>query len=165
MEVTVSVDTGKNVLGAVLLQEGQPVAYGSVSLMQTQQHYAQIEKELMTVIYGLEHFNYYTYGRIVIIQTDHKTILGLSKKPFDTISPRLQCQEATVRINLLTQASQTKWEEIAKMTTGDPEMQDVLIHINNGWPEKKKTKIAAQPYWHCKEELYSTKEGIICRGQ
>ncbi|GFQ97055.1 retrovirus-related Pol polyprotein from transposon opus [Trichonephila clavata] len=74
-------------------------------------------------------------------------------------------QEATVRINLLTQASPTKWEEIAKMTTDDPEMQDVLFHINNGWPEKRKTKIAAQPYWHCKEELYSTKERIICRGQ
>ncbi|GFW06537.1 uncharacterized protein K02A2.6 [Trichonephila clavipes] len=43
-------------------------------------------------------------------------------------------------------------------------MQDVLFHINNGWPQKKK-KISAQPYWHCKEELYSTKEGIICRGQ
>ncbi|GFU08456.1 uncharacterized protein K02A2.6 [Nephila pilipes] len=51
------------------------------------------------------------------------------------------------------------------MTTDDPEMQDVLFHINNGWPEKRKTKIAAQPYWHYKEELYSTKERIICRGQ
>ncbi|GFU21599.1 transposon Tf2-12 polyprotein, partial [Nephila pilipes] len=205
-EVTVSVDASKNGLGAVLLQESQPVAYGSVSLTQTQQRYAQIEKELMAVIYGLEHFNYYTYGRIVTVQTDHKPILGLSKKPYDTISPRLQRmllrlnkyniqleyvpgknlviadalsraqsttdkfdevlgQEATVRINLLTQASPTKWEEIAKMTTDDPEMQDVLFHINNGWPEKRKTKIAAQPYWHCKEELYSTKERIICRGQ
>ncbi|GFX52598.1 retrovirus-related Pol polyprotein from transposon 17.6 [Trichonephila clavipes] len=75
--VTVSVDASKNGLGAVLLQEGQPVAYGSESLTQTQQHYAQIEKELMAVIYGLEHFNYYTYGRIVMVQTDHKPILGL----------------------------------------------------------------------------------------
>ncbi|GFQ84803.1 retrovirus-related Pol polyprotein from transposon opus [Trichonephila clavata] len=152
--VTVSVDASKNGLGAVLLQESQPVAYGSVSLTQTQQRYAQIEKELMAVIYGLEHFNYYTYGRIVTVQTDHKPILDLSKKPYDTISPRLQRmllrlnkyniqleyvpgknlviadaqsttdkfdevlgQEATVRINLLTQASPTKWEEIAKMTT------------------------------------------------
>ncbi|GFY45798.1 retrovirus-related Pol polyprotein from transposon 17.6 [Trichonephila inaurata madagascariensis] len=73
-------------------------------------------------------------------------------------------QEATVRINLLTQASPTKWEEIASLTASDPELQDVLFHINNGWPQKKKTKIAAQPYWHCKEELYSTKEGINCRG-
>ncbi|GFY13753.1 hypothetical protein TNCV_4961231 [Trichonephila clavipes] len=31
----------------------------------------------MAVIYGLEHFNYYTYGRIVTVQTDHKPILGL----------------------------------------------------------------------------------------
>ncbi|GFX57862.1 hypothetical protein TNCV_3068291 [Trichonephila clavipes] len=204
--VTVSVDVRKNGLGAVLLQEGQPVAYGSVSLTQTQQRHAQIEKELMAVIYGLEHFNYYTYGRIVTIQTDHKPILELSKKPYDTISARLQRlllrlnkhniqleyvpgknltiadalsraqsttdnfdevlgQEATVRINLLTQASPNKWEEIASLKAGDPEMQDVLFHINNGWPQEKKTKIAAQPYWHCKEELYSTKEGIICRGQ
>ncbi|GFY54223.1 retrovirus-related Pol polyprotein from transposon 17.6 [Trichonephila inaurata madagascariensis] len=139
----------KNGLRAVLLQEGQTVAYGSVSLTQTQQRYAQIEKELLTVIYGLQHFNYYTYGRIVTAQTDHKPILGLSKKPYDTIYPRLQRmllrlnkyniqleyvpgknlviadalsraqsttnnfdevlgQEATVRINLLTQASPTK---------------------------------------------------------
>ncbi|GFU08455.1 retrovirus-related Pol polyprotein from transposon 17.6 [Nephila pilipes] len=89
-EVTVSVDASKNGLGAVLLQESQPVAYGSASLTQTQQRYDQIEKELMAVIYGLEHFNYYTYGRIVTVQTDHKPILGLSKKPYDTISPRLQ---------------------------------------------------------------------------
>ncbi|GFQ98091.1 uncharacterized protein K02A2.6 [Trichonephila clavata] len=100
-------------------------------------------------------------------------MLGLSEKPYDTISPHLQrlllrlnknniqleyvpgknlvitdalsrarsttdnfdevlCQEATVKINLLTQASPTKWKEIAKMTTGDPEMQAVLFHINNG---------------------------------
>ncbi|GBL87967.1 hypothetical protein AVEN_192118-1 [Araneus ventricosus] len=50
----------------------------------------QIEKELLAVIYGLEHFNYYTYGRLVLVQTDHKPLLGLSKKPYDTISPRLQ---------------------------------------------------------------------------
>ncbi|GFW11857.1 retrovirus-related Pol polyprotein from transposon 17.6 [Trichonephila clavipes] len=90
-QVTVSVDASKNGLGAVLLQECQPVAFGSESLTQTQQHYAQIEKELMAVMYGLEHFNYYTYGRIATGQTDHKPILGLSKKPYNTISPCLQC--------------------------------------------------------------------------
>ncbi|GFX67722.1 retrovirus-related Pol polyprotein from transposon 17.6 [Trichonephila clavipes] len=184
--VTVSDDASKNGLGAALLQAGQPVTYGFVSLTQTQQRYAQIEKELIAVIYGLEHFNYYTYGRIVTVQTDHKPILGLSKKPYDTISTRRQRlllrlnkyniqleyvpgknlviadalsraqsttynfdevlrQEATVRINLLIQASSNKWEEITSLTAVDPEMQDVLFHINTGWPQRKKTKIAAKP--------------------
>ncbi|GFY38815.1 retrovirus-related Pol polyprotein from transposon 297 [Trichonephila inaurata madagascariensis] len=191
--VTVSVDASKNGLGVVLLQEGQLVAFGSVSLTQTQR-YAQIEKELMAVIYGLEHFNYYTYGRIVTVQTDHKPILGFSKKPYDTIShlqrmllrlnkyniqleyvpgknlviadalTRAQSttdnfdevlgQEATVRINLLTQSSPIKWEEITSLTAGDPEMQDVLFLINNGWPQKKKTKIAAQPYFGIAKKNY-----------
>ncbi|GFY56937.1 retrovirus-related Pol polyprotein from transposon 17.6 [Trichonephila inaurata madagascariensis] len=111
--VTVSVDASKNGLGAVILQEGQPVAYGSVSFMQTQQRYAQIEKELMAVIYGLEHFNYiilmeglslsrkiisqywalvrnHTIQYLVAFNKDHKPILGLSKKPYNTISRRLQ---------------------------------------------------------------------------
>ncbi|XP_035224276.1 uncharacterized protein K02A2.6-like [Stegodyphus dumicola] len=35
----------------------------------------------------------------------------------------------------------------------------------NGWPERSNTRPAAQPYWHCKEELYTTKDGIICREQ
>ncbi|GFY57912.1 retrovirus-related Pol polyprotein from transposon 17.6 [Trichonephila inaurata madagascariensis] len=87
--VTDSVDASKNGLGAMLLQEGQPVANGFVTNMQTQQHYAQIEKELIAVVYGLERFNYYTYGRIVTVQTDRKPILGLSKKSYD-ISPHLQ---------------------------------------------------------------------------
>lgn len=42
------------------------------------------------MIYGLEHLNYYTYGGDVNVQTDHKPLLGQSKKPYDIISPRLQ---------------------------------------------------------------------------
>ncbi|GBL95990.1 Retrovirus-related Pol polyprotein from transposon 297 [Araneus ventricosus] len=87
--VILSVDASTYGLGA-LLQNSQLVAYGSVSLTDTQQRYAQIEKELLAVIFGLEHFNYYTYGRIITVETDHKPLLGLSKKPYDSISPRLQ---------------------------------------------------------------------------
>ncbi|GFY66865.1 uncharacterized protein K02A2.6 [Trichonephila inaurata madagascariensis] len=168
----VSVDASKNGLGAVFLQDGQPVAYGTVSLTQTQQRYAQIEKELMALIYGLEHFYYYTYGGIVTVQTDNKPILGLRKNLViaDALS-RAQSttdnfvevlgQEATVRINLLTQASPTKWEEIASLTGDDSEIQDVLLHINNGWPQKKKKKIAAQPFGIFKKNYIPQKKELF----
>ena len=31
-------------------------------------------------MYGPEHFNYYTYGKVSNFQTDHKPLMGLSKK-------------------------------------------------------------------------------------
>jgi len=44
----------------------------------------------MAVIFELEHFDYYSYGRKVLIQTDRKPLIGLSKKAYDTVTPRLQ---------------------------------------------------------------------------
>ena len=47
-------DTG---LGATLLQNGQPVAYTSRSLTDTERNYAQIGKELLAIVFGAEKFN------------------------------------------------------------------------------------------------------------
>lgn len=75
-------------MGATLSQNGKPVAFAS--LTQTQQRYAQIEKEMLAVVFGLRHFHFYTYGRKVLIETDHKPLIGLKENPLDSISPRLQ---------------------------------------------------------------------------
>lgn len=50
--LTLSVDASSNGLGVVLLQGGQPVAYSSRSLRETQARYAQIEKELLAILHG-----------------------------------------------------------------------------------------------------------------
>ncbi|CAC5397951.1 unnamed protein product [Mytilus coruscus] len=62
-EVVLQVDSSKSGLGAVLLQEGKPVEFASRALKPLECNWAQIEKEALSMLYGLERFDQYTYGR------------------------------------------------------------------------------------------------------
>jgi hypothetical protein len=55
--VSVSVDASPFGLGAVLLEARQPVEFASWALTETQRRYAQIEKELLAVQFGMQHFH------------------------------------------------------------------------------------------------------------
>ena len=83
-------DASQNGLGFVLLQNDQPVTYASRALTQTEQHYSQIEKELLAQVFGLEHNHHYTYGRRVTLWTDHKPLVTIYKKPLASAPKRLQ---------------------------------------------------------------------------
>ena len=88
--VRISCDASPTGLGAVLLQSGFPVAYASRSLTKAESRYAQIEKELLAVQFSLERFNQYTYGKKVAIESDHKPLEAIVKKPLAAAPPRLQ---------------------------------------------------------------------------
>ncbi|XP_062499663.1 uncharacterized protein K02A2.6-like [Corticium candelabrum] len=79
-ETTIQCDASQTGLGAVLMQSGQPVAYTSRTLTDTEQQYAQIEKELLAIVFGMEKFNTYTYGRIIKVETDHKPLETIHRK-------------------------------------------------------------------------------------
>ena len=83
-------DSSRSGLGAVLLQNTQPIGYGSRSLTSAEQNYAQIELELLAVIYGLEHFHQITYGRPVEVHSDHKPLEVIAKRPLIEAPKRLQ---------------------------------------------------------------------------
>lgn len=89
-ELTLQCDASETGLGAALMQEGQPIAYASRALTDVETRYAQIEKELLSVIFGLERFHQYTYGRHVTIQSDHKPLEIIQKKPLYKAPKRLQ---------------------------------------------------------------------------
>ncbi|XP_045445826.1 uncharacterized protein K02A2.6-like [Melitaea cinxia] len=85
-----SVDSSKSALGAVLMQNKQPIAYSSKTLTATQERYAQIEKELLAIQFGCEKFHQYVYGNKVTVHTDHKPLVYLFKKPLNDVPARLQ---------------------------------------------------------------------------
>jgi len=47
-------DASVNCLGACLMQNGHPVAYASRALMRTETNYAQIEKELLAIVFSVK---------------------------------------------------------------------------------------------------------------
>ncbi|UYV83111.1 K02A2.6-like [Cordylochernes scorpioides] len=88
--ITISSDASQYGIGTVLMQGGQAIEYASFSLNATQRKYAQIEKELLAIVFGCERFQYYIWGNDVIVETDHKPLLSIVKKPLEKLSPRLQ---------------------------------------------------------------------------
>ena len=68
------------------MQNGQP--YGSRSLTKTEQNYAQIEKEMLGIVYGATKFHSYTFGQKVTVESDHRALEILFKKPLYLVPPR-----------------------------------------------------------------------------
>ena len=66
-----------------------PVAYASKTLTSAQRNYANIKRQLLGVVFGVEHFKYFTLGNIVHVITDHKPLVSLLKKSLDACSSRL----------------------------------------------------------------------------
>uniref|UniRef100_A0A3P9MQF2 Gypsy retrotransposon integrase-like protein 1 n=1 Tax=Oryzias latipes TaxID=8090 RepID=A0A3P9MQF2_ORYLA len=89
-DVKLQVDASQCGLGAVLLQDERPIAYASKALNDTEKNYAQIEKELFAVLFGCKRFHQYLYGRQVVVESDHKPLESIMRKPLVAAPLRLQ---------------------------------------------------------------------------
>ena len=88
-EVTIECDPSETGLGAV--QKGQPIAFASRGLTDTETRYAQIKKELLAIVWSTNKFNQYILGRDVVhVETDHKSLIAVFSKPIHRSPKRLQ---------------------------------------------------------------------------
>ena len=89
-ETTLEVDASQKGLGACLLQGGKPVAFASKSLSSAQANYSNIERETLALVFGIMRFHTYLFGKSFTIETDHKPLEMIWKKPLASAPPRLQ---------------------------------------------------------------------------
>ena len=88
--VKISADSSKSGLEAIYEQDGHPVAYASRALSDTQIRYAQIEKELLAIVFACEKFHQFIYGKSVTVETDHKPLVSIFKKSLNDYPMRFQ---------------------------------------------------------------------------
>jgi len=90
-EVTLQCDASQSGLGATLMQNGQPVTYASRALTPAETRYAQIEKELLSIVFACDCFDAYVYGRdLVNVETGHKPLEPIFTKPLAAAPKHLQ---------------------------------------------------------------------------
>ena len=85
--VTVQADASQRGLGACLLQDGQPIAYASKSLTDTETRYANIERELLAIVFACQRFNTYVLGRPFTVESDHKPLEMIHQKSLASAPP------------------------------------------------------------------------------
>jgi transposase InsO family protein len=86
----IQVDASSYALGAALVQDNNVIAYASKSLTETEQRYANIEREMLACVFGAERFHTYIYGKPFVIESDHRPLEMISKKTIGAAPARLQ---------------------------------------------------------------------------
>ena len=56
-ELVIECDACQKGLGAVLMQQGRPIAYASRALTPTETRYTHIEKETLSIVFSLDKFH------------------------------------------------------------------------------------------------------------
>ena len=88
--VVLQVDASMKALGAALIQDGKPVAFASKALSPAESRYANIERELLAVVYGCERFHNYLFGRPFTVESDHKPLASIHLKHLNSSPARLR---------------------------------------------------------------------------
>ena len=88
--VIVQADAFQRGLGTYLLQEGQPIAFASKRLTDTETRLTNIERELLAIVFACQQFNTYVLGRPSTVESDHKPLEMIHQKSLTSAPPRLQ---------------------------------------------------------------------------
>ena len=84
LDVRVKCDASRSGLGAALEQNTsdgwKPIAFASRFLNSTEERYSVNELELLGIVWSIDYFKYYLYGKNFTVVTDHRDLLSILKE-------------------------------------------------------------------------------------
>ena len=141
--------------GTLQLQEGKPVAYARRASTPAEQNYAQIEKELLAVLFGCDKFDVFTFGRFIKIEGDHKPLQTIVRKPIALAPKRLQ--------RMLLKLQQYNFELLYRKGS-DMHIADTLSRLKHDTLSQSCFEKDIETICHCNFKLAVTRKSRPCRG-
>ena len=89
-KATLEVDASMKGLGVVLTQDGAPTAFASKALTDAQSNYSNLERECLAVVFGIQRYHHFLFGKEFEVITDCKPLEMIFRKPLSCAPPRLQ---------------------------------------------------------------------------
>ena len=84
MNVRVKCDASRSRLGAALEKSTpdgwKPIAFASRFLNSTEERYSVNKLELLGIVWSIDYFKYYLYGKNFTVVTDHRALLSILKE-------------------------------------------------------------------------------------
>ena len=187
-------DASQKGLGAALLQKGKSIAYASHALTETETRYAQIEKEMLAIVFSLEKFHQYTFGPLESIIKKHLSsaphrlqgmMMRLQKY---NVEVRYECGKKMNIADLLSRAylpevgreedkefelvnmvnllpiTNQKKQEIQQETEADQTLQIVKSLIIKGWPNDKSQLPLQATPYYSIRDELTIQDGVILKG-
>ena len=110
-----------------------PLIIASRSMYSHERHYAQVEKEMLSVLFGLCKFHHYTYGRDVTVETNHKPLVAIRAKPLGKVPKRLRhmllkSQEYSYKLTYKPGKAIPVADALSRAPTDDPVTDEVAIN-------------------------------------
>ena len=134
-DVTIQCDASQSAVGTVLLQEGRPVTYASRKLTPSEWNWAPIEKEMLVIVFSTQKFREYLLEKSTVVQTDHKPLESILRKPLANAPLRLQAMFLKVsgydlQVEYLPGKKQFLADTLSRASLNEAPPEDDKLQVN-----------------------------------
>ncbi|KAM1318148.1 hypothetical protein ACFX2H_003320 [Malus domestica] len=150
-------DASRQGIGAILQQQGRPIAFSSQALGHRNQSLSTYERELIAIVHTVKKWHNYLQGRYFVIRTDHHSLKYLLSNRAHT-----HCQQKWVtkllgydyEIHYKNGVTNVATDALSRITGANSLTEDVLSHDD----QTGQCKAISYPYGGWMDELRRSDE-------